>query len=476
MSESFDAVVVGSGPNGLAAAITLAQKGLSVQVIEAEDTIGGGMRSGELTLPGFTHDLCSAIHPLALASPFLSSLPLAEHGLELIHPDVPMAHPLDDGRTAVLEMSIPQTASHLGRDSDEYVKLMAPLVRSHGNLVEQFLGPARPPRHPISAGRFGVHAIRSAKGLATMFEDERSRALIAGVAAHSILPLDCLVTGGFGLILAILGHAVGWPVVKGGTQSLANSLQSIFEANGGQVVTGRRIDSIDELPRHKVALLDVGPRQLEKIAGDRLPKSYLYRLRRYRYGPSVFKVDWALDGPVPWKDRFCREAGTVHLGGTFEQIAASERAVWENRHVARPYCIIAQQSLRDPTRAPEGKHTLWGYCHVPTGYDVDMTELIEEQIERQAPGFKDLILAKSTLGPADLERSNANYVGGDINGGVQDIRQLFTRPVARIDPYSTPVEGLYLCSSSTPPGGGVHGMCGYHAGKSALAKHFKQLR
>ncbi len=473
MSESFDAVVVGSGPNGLAAAITLAQKGLSVQVIEAEPVIGGGMRSAELTLPGFVHDICSAIHPLAVASPFLASLPLAEHGLELLPPKLPVAHPLDDGRIAALEMSVPQTALHLGRDADDYVKLMAPFVRSYLHLVDQFLGPFRPPRHPIAAGRFGVHAIRSAKGLTTMFEDDRTRALLGGVAAHSLLPLDRLATGGFGLILAILGHAVGWPVVKGGTQNLAEAMRSILESLGGRVVTDRPVKNLNDLPQHRAALLDLGPRQLEDIAGDRLPKPYLFLLRRYRYGPSVFKVDWALDGPVPWKNRLCREAGTVHLGGTFEQIAASERALWEGRHIDRPYCIIAQQSVPDPSRAPEGKHTLWGYCHVPNGYPVDMTEAIENQIERAAPGFKDLILARTTRSPAELERHNPNYVGGDINGGVQDIRQLFTRPVPRVDPYSTPIDGLYLCSSSTPPGGGVHGMCGHFAARSALKHQFK---
>lgn len=473
MPESFDAVVVGSGPNGLAAAITLAERGLSVQLIEAAPTIGGGMRSAELTLPGYLHDICSAVHPLALASPFLSSQPLAAHGLEILQPRVPLAHPLDDGRAAVLEVSVPQTSSHLGRDADAYVDLMVPLVRTYRHLVEQFLGPLRPPRHPIAAARFGVHAIRSAKGLVSLFEADPARALIAGVAAHSIMPLDRLATGGFGLILGILGHAVGWPVIKGGSQNLAAALGSVFESLGGQIVTDRPVESLDDLPEHRVAMLDLGPRQLESLAGDRLPKPYLFMLRRYRYGPSVFKVDWALDGPVPWLNEFCRAAGTVHLGGTYEQIAASEQAMWEGRVVERPYCIITQQSLADPGRAPEGKHTLWGYCHVPSGYPQDMTEVIENQIEQAAPGFKDLILARATMSPADLESYNANYIGGDINGGVQDLRQLFTRPVPRWNPYTTPVDGLYLCSSSTPPGGGVHGMCGYFAARSALKRQFK---
>ena len=473
MSESFDAVVVGSGPNGLAAAITLAQKGLSVQVLEANDTIGGGMRSAELTFSGFVHDVCSAIHPLAIASPFLGELPLADHGLELLQPKYPLAHPVDDVRTAVLELSVPETAEGLGRDAEAYVKLMSPLVRTYRDLVDQFLGPLRPPRHPLSASRFGLSAIRSAKGLATLFEDDRARALIGGVAAHSILPLDRLATGGFGLILAILGHAVGWPVAKGGSQSIANAMVSYLESLGGQVVTGRQVATLNDLPPHRAALLDVGPRQLEKIAGERLPKPYLALLRRYRYGPSVFKMDWALDGPVPWRSQACREAGTIHLGGTFEQIATSERAVWDGRTVERPYCIMAQQSIVDPSRAPEGKHTLWGYCHVPNGYSGDMTDAIEDQVERAAPGFRDLVLARSVRGPADLERENANYVGGDINGGVQDITQLFTRPVPKPDPYSTPIDGLYLCSSSTPPGGGVHGMCGHYAARSALRKEFR---
>jgi phytoene dehydrogenase-like protein len=465
----LDAVVVGSGPNGLAAAITMARAGRSVLVLEAADTIGGGMRTAELTLPGFLHDVCSAIQPLTKASLCFRELPLSEHGLELVEPPVPLAHPLDDGTAVMLERSVDGTAAGLGPDAAAYRTLMGPLVRRSERLEPFLLGHSPIPRRPFVAARFGLLALRSAVGLAKRFEGERARALFAGLAAHSIQDLYRMPTASFGLVLGLFAHTHGWPLVRGGSERLADALGSYLHSLGGRIETGRHVASLDELPKARATFLDVTPRQVLRIAGHRLPARYLRALRRYRYGPGVFKVDWALDGPVPWTAAECSRAGTVHLGGTLEELAASERAVWNGETPERPFVLLAQQSLFDDSRAPAGKHTLWAYCHLPNGSSEDMTERIEAQVERFAPGFRDLILQRSVKGPAELERYNENYVGGDINGGVQDLRQLYTRPVIRWNPYATPVDGLYICSSSTPPGGGVHGMCGLYAARSALS-------
>jgi phytoene dehydrogenase-like protein len=467
---SYEAVVVGSGPNGLASAVTLARAGHSVLVVEAADTVGGGVRSAELTLPGFVHDLCSAVHPLAASSPFFRQLPLADHGLDLVQPPAPLAHPLDDGTAVMLERSVEDTAAALGPDAEAYRTLMAPLVEG-GDLLEPFLlGRGPVPRHPLAAARFAALGLRSAVGLASRFEGERARALFAGLAAHSMQDLHRMPTASFGLVLGLLGHRHGWPVVRGGSQKLADALASYLRALDGTIEAGSRVGSLDELPMAFLTMLDLTPRQVIRVAGHRLPSRYIRALRRFRYGPGVFKVDWALDGPVPWAAEECGRAGTLHLGGTLEEIAASEEAVWRGQAPERPYVLAAQQSLFDDTRAPHGKHTLWAYCHVPSGSRVNMAERIETQVERFAPGFRERILERSARGPAEIERDNENYVGGDINGGVQDLRQLYTRPAVRLNPYSTPVEGLYICSSSTPPGGGVHGLCGYYAARSALAK------
>jgi phytoene dehydrogenase-like protein len=459
----------------LAAAITLARADRSVLVLEGKDTIGGGSRSAALTLPGFTHDVCSAIHPLGLASPFMRSLPLEEHGLEWIHPSAPLAHPFDDGTAVMLERTVEATgtSANLGRDGKAYRKLMGPLVRDWHRLAEDILGPLRFPRHPIALARFGVKALLPASVLAkAVFKEERARAIFAGMAAHSMLPLESPPTASFGMVLATLAHVVGWPVARGGSQQIANAMASYFCSLGGEIATGRLVESLDELPAAQAVLFDVTPRQLLQIAGDRLPQGYRRQLRRYRYGPGVFKVDWALDGPIPWRAEECARVGTVHLGGTIEEIAASERAVWHGQHHERPFVLLAQQSLIDATRAPEGKHTVWAYCHVPHGSTLDMTERIEGQIERFAPGFKDLVLARHTMSAPEMQQYNPNYIGGDINGGIQDLRQLFTRPTPRLTPYRTAQRGFYLCSSSTPPGGGVHGMCGYFAARTALGDLF----
>jgi phytoene dehydrogenase-like protein len=466
---SLDAIVVGSGPNGLAAAIALARAGHSVRVYEGQSTIGGGARSAELTRPGFVHDLASTVHAIALLSPFLKSLPLEQFGLQFAHPEAPFAHPLDDGTAVVIERSIDATASALGaRDGRAYAKLLTPFVQNSDALMNALLGPFSL-RHPIIMARFGRHAIRSAEGLAKhTFESERARAMFAGVAAHSMVPLDMLATSGYALGLSIAAHAVGWPVSRGGAQQLANALAAHLRSLGGEIVTGTPVESLDALPKSRVVLLDVTPRQLVRIAGSRLSRFYRWRLARYRYGPGVFKVDWALNAPVPWRAHECRRAGTLHLGGSLAEIAESERAPWEGRHSERPYVLAVQPSVFDATRAPAGKHTLWAYCHVPNGSVVDARPSIERQIERFAPGFRDCIEAAHVMAPADLERINANLVGGDIAGGAADLAQLYTRPVASLRPYRTSIDNVFLCSSSTPPGVGVHGMSGYHAAQAAM--------
>ncbi len=468
-NPSYDAVVVGSGPNGLAAAITVARQGRSVLVVEAADTIGGGTRSAELTLPGFIHDICSAIQPLLVASPFFRSLSLKDYGLELVYPPAALAHPLDDGRAAVVTRSVAETSETLGRDAKAYRRLMQPLVDRADHIFPDMLGPLPlPPRHPLAFTRFGLSAFQSARMLTWQFQDERTCALFAGLAGHSMIPLNQLVTAGFGLGLGLIAHAIGWPLVRGGSFKIAEALACHLRSLGGEIVTGTRVTSMAQLPRARAYLFDVTPRQLVEIAGDRLPNYYRRALGRYRYGPGVFKVDFALDGPIPWKNPDCARAGTVHVGGTFAEIAAEERAVGKGVVPEKPFVLVAQPSQFDPTRAPAGKQTVWTYCHVPNGSTVDMTERIEAQVERFAPGFRDRILAKSVMSPAAMERHDANYIGGDINGGIQDIWQFYTRPTLRLNPYSTPASNIFICSSSTPPGGGVHGMCGYSAARAAL--------
>lgn len=464
MSGTCDAVVVGSGPNGLSAAIALAQRGFTVKVIEGSDTIGGGVRSANLTRPGYTHDICSAVYPMTLASPFLRRLPLHEHGLEWVQPPIAFAHPLDDGQAAAAFRSLEETAAHLGADGEAYRRLMEPLVRNADALFSDLLGPFRLPRHPIAATRFGWNGLRSGRGLAEAhFRNEPAKALVAGLAAHAVLPLEARPGGAIALMLGFAAHVGGWPIVHGGSQKLADALAWYFRSLGGVIETGRWVKSLDELPPSRSTFLDLTPQQVLAIAGHRLPGRYRRALSRYRYGPGIFKVDWALSAPIPWTAPECRRAGTVHVGGTLDEIAFAENEPWKGRHAERPFVLLAQPSVFDSTRAPAGQHTAWAYCHVPHGSTLDMTAAIEAQIERFAPGFRDAILDRHTMNTAAMERHNPNCIGGDIAGGVADLRQLFTRPVPRWNPYSTPIPGLYLCSSSTPPGGGVHGLCGYFA-------------
>ncbi|MBI5031236.1 MAG: NAD(P)/FAD-dependent oxidoreductase [Chloroflexi bacterium] len=469
--KEFDAIVVGAGPNGLAAAITLARAGRSVLVYEANETIGGGIRSAELTLPGFIHDICSTVQALTVVSPFFKSIPLTELGVELVTPDAALAHPLDDGTAAVLYRSMQQTCATLGDDAKNYRRLIEPLVKNSDQLNRDLLGPLPlPPHHPLTFARFALPAIMPARALAEfLFGDEHARGLFAGIASHTMLPLENLSTAAYGMALALAAHVTGWPIVKGGSQRLADALGKYLQSLGGEIITNHRVESIDELPAARAYLFDVTPRQLVNIAGKRLPDGYRRALEKFRYGQGAFKIDLALSGPIPWKAKECRRAGTVHLGGTLAEIAQSERESAEGKPPEKPYMLVVQQTLFDQTRAPQGKHTVWAYCHVPNGSTFDMTERMLGQLERFAPGFRDCIIGQHVMTPAWIEAHNNNYVGGDINGGAADLLQLYTRPTLSLNPYRTAARGIYLCSSSTPPGGGVHGMCGYHAARTALS-------
>jgi phytoene dehydrogenase-like protein len=469
----YDAVVVGSGPNGLAAGITLQQQGLSVLIVEGKETIGGGLRSAELTLPGFTHDVCSAIHPMAVGSPFFKTLPLKNHGLEFIHPERCAAHPFDNGEAAVLSNSLDTTAGLLGEDHNVYKRLIAPVVSAWPSIGRDILAPIGWPDNPVQFAKFGLDAIRSAHAMSNRFSTAKARGLWAGMAAHSMLPLTNLSSAAIGLVLCSAAHLGGWPIPKGGSQQIADALAAHFRSLGGKIETGLYVSSLAQLPSSRAVLFDVSPRQLFQIAGQKFSSIYKWQLSRYRYGMGVYKIDWALDEPIPFKAKECKLAGTVHLGNTYEEIEHTENLTWKGKHVDTPFVLVAQQSLFDSSRAPNGKHTAWAYCHVPSGSSKDMTDAIENQIERFAPGFRDVILAKHVLNSNDLEKYNPNYIGGDINGGAIDIGQLFTRPALRSSPYRTSAKGIYICSASTPPGGGVHGMCGYHAADRALKDVFK---
>lgn len=470
----YDVVVVGAGPNGLAAAVAFVRAGLSTLVVEASDSPGGGARTQALTEPGFAHDVCSSVHPLGLASPWFRALALEELGVTWIHPPAPLAHVLADGRAVTLERSIDDTAAQLGADGARYRRLLTPYVERFAALLDMILAPLRIPRSPALYARFGLDAIRSLRGLVGGFREEAAPALLAGIAAHAMVPLEQLATASFGLVLATAGHAVGWPIARGGSRAIIDALVGRLREGGGELVLGSRVDSLAQLPSARAYVLDVTPRQLLAIAGDRLPSGYRARLGRYRYGPGVYKVDWALRGPVPWRDPRCARAATVHLSGSAADVSAAERAVHAGVVPERPFVLFVQPSLFDASRAPAGMHTAWAYCHVPPGARIDARAAIEAHVEAVAPGFRDLIVGRSTMDPVDLHTYNANYVGGDINGGVSDLGQLFFRPMLRLDPYTTPAPDIFLCSSSTPPGGGVHGMCGYWAARSVLQRVFGQ--
>jgi phytoene dehydrogenase-like protein len=467
----LDAIVVGAGPNGLAAAIALAREGHAVRVYEAADTVGGGARSAELTLPGFVHDPCASVHPLSLASPFLRSLDLERHGLDWVHPEAPLAHALTPALSLVLPRSLddPALDEALGRDAAAWRRLFGPLAREWERIIPMLLRPVpRPPRHPLLVARFGLPALLPAVDLARLaFREPAARALLAGMSAHSMLSLRAPLSGSFALVLGLLAHGVGWPVARGGSGAIARALEAEARARGVELVTGHPVASLRDLPLARAVLLDLTPRQVLAVAGDRLPAGYRRQLEGFRYGPGVFKVDWALAGPIPWRDPRTASAVTVHLAGSMRDVAAAEEAVARGRVADRPFVLLAQPTVADASRAPAGQHVGWAYCHVPNASTADMTAAIEAQVERHAPGFRDTILARATKDAVAMEAWDANYVGGDINGGIADWRQLLFRPVARWNPYTTPDPALFLCSSSTPPGGGVHGMSGAHAAREA---------
>ncbi|HET7013786.1 MAG TPA: NAD(P)/FAD-dependent oxidoreductase [Streptosporangiaceae bacterium] len=470
MEQAADAIVVGAGPNGLAAAITLARAGLSVEVYERASTPGGGCRTEELTLPGFRHDVCAAVHPLAAASPFFATVDLATHGVELLYPKVAFAHPLDGGLAAALWSSVGETAAGLGQDGQRYRRLIAPLVKDAGVIVDTVLAPLRKlPSHPLAMTRYGLPGLLPVTALASRFATEQAKGLFAGAAGHSMLALNSPLTGGFALLFAMLGHSVGWPIPRGGSDAITAALVAELDSLGGQIHTNAEIRDLRELPRTKATLLDVSPKQLLDLAGDRLPPRYARALRRVRYNPGVCKVDWAISGPAPWQADACRETVTVHVGGTLAEVANSEAEVIAGRHPERPFCLVVQPGVLDDSRAPKGQQTLYAYCHVPAGSTMNLADRIEAQIERFAPGFRDLILARSVMTAADMERYNPNYIGGDINGGASTLRQTLFRPTMRWNSYRTGVQGVYLCSASTSPGGGVHGLGGYWSAQTALA-------
>jgi phytoene dehydrogenase-like protein len=475
-ADAVDAVVVGAGPNGLTAAVILGLAGLSVTVLEGHDTIGGGCRTESLTLPGFRHDVCAAIHPMAVVSPVFRELGLTTQGVTWMSAKTPLAHPLEDGRVVLLSRRLEDMTGTLDQDGERWIALLRPFVERHRDFFADILRPVRIPSHPWLMGRFGWLGLRSCEALLRKFDGTAARALFAGCAAHSFLPLSAPASAAFGLVLAVAAHAVDWPCAQGGSQQIVEALAAMARKNGTTIQTSRPVRSLADVPKARAVLFDVTPRQFAAIAGDAIPASYRGYLNRYAYGPAAFKIDYALAEPIPWKSPLCATAAAVHLGGTAEEIARSEAAANAGATAEAPFVLVAQQSHMDDSRAPKPRHTGWAYCHVPHGSDIDMTDRIERQLERFAPGFRDIVLARHVIAPRALEAHNPNMIGGDIGGGANTLRQFLLRPTPRWDPYTTPNPRLFLCSSSTPPGGGVHGMCGSGAARTVLRRLFGRSR